>query len=100
MSAYTNIQAFQSYMDDEDRGNLILAMYGIDPLETDKTKVCMALGMIERSDDIDYKQLSTSETLSETSRKSLRKRAFGILDSEEFSYIKPEQDTLIIGGGF
>jgi hypothetical protein len=56
--------------------------------------------MIEKADDIDYKQLSTSETLSDNSRKSLRKRGMGILDKYGIEYIQPKQDNIIIGGGF
>lgn len=100
MSSYTNIQAFKSYMDDEDKANLILAMYDIDPQAADKLQASMALGMIEKADDIDYKQLSTSETLSDTSRKSLRKRGMGILDKYGIQYIQPKQDNIIMGGGF
>ena len=100
MSTYTNIQAFKSYMDDEDKGNLILSMYGIEPMLSDNIKASMALGMIERADDIDYKQLSTSETLPEKARKSLRRRALGILEDCGIEYIQPEQDNVIIGGGW
>jgi len=98
--SYTNLSAFQNYMDDQDRGNLILSMYSINPTLSDKLEVSMALGMIERADDIDYKQLDTSETLSETSRKSLRKRGLGILNKFGIDYIQPEQDTIIYGSGF
>jgi|WetSurMetagenome_2_1015567.scaffolds.fasta_scaffold1124432_1 hypothetical protein len=98
--SYTNISAFQNYMDDQDKGNLILSMYSIDPTLSDKLEVSMALGMIERADDVDYKQLNTSETLSETSRKSLRKRGLGILNKFGIDYIQPEQDTIIYGSGF
>ncbi len=100
MPTYTNIQAFQSYMDDEDRGNLILAMYGIDPNGSDKLSASMALGMIEKADDSEYHQLSTSETLDKSSRSSLRKRAMAILQDSGIEYIQPEQDNIIIGGGF
>ena len=98
--SYTNLQAFQSYMDDEDKGNLILSMYSIDPTMSDNLQVSMALGMIERADDVDYKQLNTSETLSDTARKSLRKRALGILAQNGISYIEPEQDNIVYGSGF
>lgn len=96
----TNMDAFKSYMDNEDKGNLILSMYSIDPTLSDMLQVCMALGMIERADDPDYKQLNTSETLSEKSRTSLRKRALGILNNYGIDYIYPTQDNLIIGSGF
>ena len=56
--------------------------------------------MIERADDVDYKQLNTSETLSESSRKSLRRRGFGILKSLGVEYILPETGNVINGSGF
>lgn len=95
----TNLQAFQSYMDNEDRGILILTMYSIDPYISDNIYVSMALGMIERADDVDYSQLSTSEKLSENSRKSLRKRGMAILDDNGIK-LKTIQDKIIYGSGF
>ena len=95
----TNLQAFQEYMANADKGNLILPMYSIDPTLSDKNAVSMALGMLERADDVDYSQLSTSEKLSENSRKSLRKRALGIL-SDNGIVINTIQDKVIYGSGF
>ena len=95
----TNLQAFQNYMDNEDRGNLILTMYSIDPTLSDKNSISMALGMIERADDVDYSQLSTSEKLSENSRKSLRRRAMAILSDNGIT-VKTVQDKIIYGSGF
>lgn len=96
----TNSEAFQSYMSDEKKATLVLSLYNIDPQATDATKQSMALGMIERADDVDYKQLNTSETLSESSRKSLRRRGFGILKSLGVEYILPETGNVINGSGF
>ena len=83
----TNSDAFRAYMDDENKATLVLTMYSVDPTASDATKESMALGMIERADDVDYKQLNTSETLSDSARKSLRKRGFGILESLGIEYI-------------
>lgn len=96
----TNIQAFQSYMDDENKAKLILSLYSINPEGTDSIQASMALGMIERADDVDYKQLSTSETLSEKSRASLRMRGFGILESLGITYICVKSGNEIVGGGW
>ena len=83
----TNSDAFRAYMDDENKATLVLTMYSVDPTASDAIKESMALGMIERADDVDYKQLNTSETLSDSARKSLRKRGFGILESLGIEYI-------------
>lgn len=87
-------------MGDENKATLILSLYNINPNTEDALQASMALGMIERADDVDYKQLSTSETLSEKSRKSLRARGLGILDELGIEYICSQGGNEIIGGGF
>lgn len=91
----TNSDAFRSYMDNEDKATLVLTMYSLDPNANDAIKESMALGMMERADDVDYKQLGTSETLSESARRSLRKRALGILDSLGVEYITAQGGNVI-----
>ena len=83
----TNSDAFRNYMDNEDRATLVLTMYSVDPTASDAINESMALGMLERADDVDYKQLNTSETLSNLSRTSLRRRGLGILESLGIEYI-------------
>ena len=96
----TNIEAFTAYMNDENKAILVLSLYDIIPENSDSIKASMALGMIERADDVDYKQLNTSETLSDASRRDLRARGVSILDSLGIEYIYPQSNNTITGGGF
>ena len=96
----TNISAFTAYMNDENKAILVLSLYDIVPENSDNTKASMALGMIERADDVDYRQLNTSETLSDASRRDLRARGISILESLGIEYIYPQSNNTITGGGF
>ena len=83
----TNLQAYMAYYPDESIATLTLGSYAIDPTLEDKTKASSALAMIDMALKPDYKQGSTSETMSDKTRAYLIKKGKAILDSLDITYI-------------
>jgi hypothetical protein len=95
-----NLDSYMAYNPDEGVGTLSLGLYDVDPAQEDNTKLSMALGMIDKALSADYKQGSSSETLSNESRSYYYSRGKLILASLNVEYIEPETGVKITGGGW
>lgn len=96
----TNLSAYMAYNPDTSVGTLVLGLYDIDVDGTDKNKASMALGMIDKAINGDYKQGTTSETTSNESRSYLYNMGKSILDSAGIVYIDPSVGTIINGSSW
>lgn len=89
----TNKEAFKVYYKDDSRAEFVLTSKLIDPTLSDAVSISGAWGMIERATDADYKQGSTSETLSNAARQTLIANAKAILSQAGINY-NPQQPTV------
>ena len=83
----TNLQAYMAYYPENDIAMLTLDSYAIDPTLSDFNQVSSALAMIDKAISADYKQGSTSETLSDKARAYLLSKGKAILASNGITYI-------------
>jgi len=96
----TNIQAYMSYNPDVTVATLTLGLYDIDVEGSQDNKPSMALGMIGKAISGDYKQGSTSETISNESRSYLYNMGKAILNSVGIVYIEPNVGTIVTGSSW
>ena len=84
----TNLEAYMAYYPDkEDIALLTLERYSVDPTLADQNQVSSALAMIDLAIGVDYKQGSTSETMSNSARGYLLSRGKRILAENGVDYI-------------
>jgi len=96
----TNLEAYMAYNPDEAVGTLSLGLYDIVATEVADNKASMAIGMIDKSISANYKQGSTSETLTNESRSYLYARGLAILASLGITYIKPSTGVIVTGSSW
>ena len=96
----TNLQSYMSYNPDVTVATLTLGLYDIDVEGSQDNKPSMALGMIGKAISGDYKQGSTSETLSNESRSYLYNTGIAILLSMGIVYIKSTVGTIVTGSSW